>query len=88
MKVPNPILFLLAMVRTCYVRLWGYRILVNEEEEKFRWRRCNICPHRIKGPEIIGDQCGICSCLLDAKLLLTMEQCPDNRWKRIWRKSP
>jgi hypothetical protein len=88
MKFPNPIRFFVAMLRTGYARLRGYRILVNHAEEIHRWRRCELCPHRIKGPELIGDQCGLCGCLLDAKVLLTMEQCPDNRWKRIWRKGP
>jgi hypothetical protein len=88
MKFPNVFRFFLAGLRTGYAKLRGYRVLVNEEEEQHRWRRCEICPHRINGPELIGDQCALCTCLLDAKLLLTMEKCPDGRWKRIWRKSP
>lgn len=88
MKIPNPFRFVVAMLVVGYARLRGYRALVNPAEEINRWHECRRCPHRIPGPELLGDQCGRCGCLLDAKLLLTTERCPDNRWKRIWRKSP
>jgi hypothetical protein len=87
MKFPNPFRFVLAMARTAWARLRGYEMLVNEAEEFARWNICRRCPHRIVGPELIGDQCGKCTCLLDAKVLLAMEECPIKKWKRVWRRS-
>lgn len=88
MKIPNPFRFAVAMLRSGYARLRGYRVLTNQAEESERWGKCLRCPHRLPGPELLGDQCALCTCLLDAKVLLTMEQCPDGRWKRIWSKGP
>jgi hypothetical protein len=85
-KFPNPFRFIFAMLRTGYARLRGYRVLTTSREESARWGVCLRCPHRIPGPELLGDQCGVCRCLLDAKVLLTMEECPKRFWKRIWRK--
>ena len=63
-------------------------MLVTEPEEQERWSKCRECPFRVPGPEFIGDQCGACGCLLDAKVMLTMEECPKKKWLRIWRKAP
>jgi hypothetical protein len=87
MKIPNPFRFLWAMLRTGYAKGRGYRILTNPGEETSRWTHCLTCPYRIPGPELIGDQCAKCGCLLDAKVLLTMEECPVKKWKRIWSKT-
>jgi hypothetical protein len=84
----NPLFLFAAAVRVAYARFRGYHTLVNISEERHRRHQCSMCPHRLPGPEILGDQCGLCTCLLDAKVLLTMEKCPDGRWKRVWRKVP
>ena len=77
-----------AAILVAWARGRGYRMLANPDEENNRWVHCLTCPHRIPGPEIIGDQCGKCGCLLVAKVLLTTERCPIKKWNRIWTKGP
>ncbi len=40
---------------------------------------CSYCRHNDSG------MCGLCACFIDAKVLLSSEQCPDSppRWNKI-----
>jgi hypothetical protein len=43
---------------------------------KARINTCNTCPHLIKITRI----CGKCFCLVDLKVRLTEQQCPEDKW--------
>ncbi len=68
------------LVRSAYARVLGYETLVKDSEWGARRAECEVCPH------LEGGQCRICTCFVDAKALLALEQCPVKKWRRIWRK--
>lgn len=71
-----------AALRTAWAKLWGYRVLATLRERDKRLNRCQPCD------ELTDDrQCALCGCFVDAKVSLTMEQCPKRRWRRIWKKN-
>lgn len=78
MIFPNPFRFAWAMIVSAYGRLWGYQILADEDVAEDRLDICEECPFRR------GEQCGICSCWLEAKVRLNLEQCPKKKWTRLW----
>lgn len=46
---------------------------------------CSQCPQVFQIQvfnvgEIVGPQCGLCGCFLNAKTLLAAEQCPAGKW--------
>lgn len=85
MKIPNPFLFVAAMCRTGYARLRGYQILVTPLEAEERYLTCCGCPF-LKRNDWVEDQCSICSCFVDSKVLLAMEECPKKKWLRVWKR--
>jgi hypothetical protein len=72
--------FIKAMVLLKWARLRGYRTICTPREEATRYTICKPCPQFQDG------QCRRCGCLVEAKTMLTTEQCPDKRWLRIWAK--
>ncbi len=66
------------MVVAGWWKLRGYRVLTTDAESWDRRKTCDVCPHLMD-----GFQCGVCSCLVDAKAALTSEACPVGHWKRI-----
>jgi len=75
----SPFRFAAAMWRALVWACGGRPIITPEKIRLEREGECQVCPHR----EL--DQCMLCSCLLDAKLMLSSEQCPDSppRWYRL-----
>lgn len=82
MILPNPITFVRALCRSLWWKWRGYDLLTTEEEQESRWTHCLPCPDRV------GQQCARCTCFLDPKIMLTSEECPRNKWGRIFRRSP
>lgn len=80
MTFPNPFRFVRAMFRTVSARLKGYEILADEQTQVYRERICERCPY------LDGEQCGACGCLLYAKTVLNLEECPKSFWPRVLRK--
>ena len=57
--------------------------IISEFNKKVENRRaaCNKCPHRkVNGVGI--ETCGLCGCIISAKVVTPTTQCPDNppRW--------
>lgn len=76
----KPLLFLRAIGRFFWTVLLGIfskrpPTVPTKVTEK-RHAKCNVCPHRV------DDQCGLCSCFIGIKVLLSSESCPDKpkRW--------
>ena len=44
-----------------------------------RWALCGDCPHAVKVAGIV-QTCGLCGCILRAKIRLAGEQCPADKW--------
>lgn len=80
MTFPNPIRFVQAVANTIWFWLCGYDVLATEDEMDRRAAHCDFCPENVDG------QCQLCTCFLSAKLSLTAEACPQNKWKKILRK--
>ncbi len=57
----------------------GRPVLAPPKERAAREAQCQICPHR----EL--DTCLLCLCMIDAKVCLSAEECPDDppRWPRL-----
>lgn len=55
------------------------RIRTLDTDKKDRLAVCNACPHVIKVTGAIW-QCGICTCVVQAKAGLENEKCPKNLW--------
>jgi len=68
------------MARVAWYRLRGYEIMADDETVENRRDTCNHCPY------LDGDQCGVCGCLIFAKVLLNPERCPKHYWPRVLRK--
>ena len=84
MIFPNPFRFLAAVFFSLWGRLRGYEILATHAETQERLGECHECEFLVPGWE---SQCRICTCFVDAKAMLLLEQCPKKKWLRIWRKT-
>lgn len=86
--VPNPITFAVSVWRAfIYWARFG-RLEASPTEISRRRHLCDICVHLSD----LTRQCDICTCFVDAKILLRSEFCPNGRWKRersterlVWR---
>lgn len=79
-KLSSPFRLAAAFFRTWWANLRGYDTLANFREWDYRLDKCINCEFRVE------NQCSICTCDVNAKTLLLMEQCPKKKWLRIWRK--
>lgn len=79
-KISTPIYFFVAVARTAWAKLCGYRILTTDSEQLDRLDECADCDQLTA-----GRQCRVCTCDVDAKTSLTMEQCPKRKWLRIYK---
>lgn len=80
MQFPNPFRLAWSWCVSAWANYRGFSTTTNAPEQAFRWSQCDPCPFNEDG------QCQKCSCLVLAKIGLTMERCPDGKWGRIWRK--
>jgi len=81
MIFPNPFRAALAAIVAGYARLRGYQILAEDDVAQSRQAVCDTCPFRV------DEQCGICTCFIDAKVRINTEKCPKRKWSRVWVKS-
>lgn len=68
-----------AAFRTLWIKIRGYRTLCTPREEAKRFSKCKICPFLLE-----NQQCGVCGCLIPAKIMLTAEKCPKKKWGAIF----
>lgn len=79
-KFSSPFRLLAALARATYARLFGYRVLAPVEIWDKRLDECMNCDEL----DVSSQQCLICTCLVDVKASLALEQCPKKKWKRVW----
>lgn len=46
--------------------------------QAWRNRKCETCKFNDEG------QCALCDCLILAKVMMSLEKCPDGRWFPVW----
>lgn len=86
-RISSPFRYLFAMARTRIAGWLGYRTITSFNEQDARLDTCYSCKEILWGDQAgDGAQCKICTCLVEAKTNLTMEQCPRKKWLRIWDK--
>lgn len=83
MIFPNPFRFLSSVFFSLWGRFRGYQILATDTEAAARIETCWKCEHLEQGWE---PQCRLCTCFIDAKAMLLLEQCPKKKWLRIYKK--
>lgn len=77
----TPFRFLAAQARRVFAWMMDYETLVTDAQWGERRGICSQCP------ELVNDeQCRICTCYVDAKAMLALEQCPKKKWRRVWTK--
>lgn len=79
-KLSTPFLFLAALARTGFAKLFGYQVLAPWDVRLVRLDECMECEELVEETQ----QCAVCTCFVDAKVSLALEQCPKKKWKRIW----
>lgn len=83
MTFPDPFKFVIAMARSAWAKFAGYDILVTDNEQHARLFWCNP---RCIAFDSASRQCKACGgCFVDAKTMLSMEECPRGLWRRVWR---
>lgn len=78
MMIPNPFRAAWAGIVAIYAKLRGYEVIADDITTAARRNVCEDCEFRR------DEQCGICSCFIDAKTMLYTEQCPKGKWFRRW----
>ena len=75
----SPLRFAAAVARSLHRFFAGLSVVAPEEVREQRASICRFCPHNEDG------QCMRCLCIIDMKVMLSGEQCPDDppRWLRL-----
>lgn len=77
----TPFRYLAAQGRRLFAWMLDYETLVTDAQWGERRGKCSVCE------ELVNDeQCRICTCFVDSKAMLALEQCPKKKWPRIWTK--
>lgn len=79
-KLSTPFRFLAAIARTGFAKLFGYQVMAPIDIWDARLDQCMDCEELVEETQ----QCAICTCFVDAKVSLALEQCPKKKWKRVW----
>lgn len=82
-KFSSPFRLIAAAARATYAKLFGYSVLAPGDIYLTRRDQCEECEELL--PET--NQCAVCTCDVDAKSLLALEQCPKKKWQRVWIKT-
>lgn len=73
--IPTALIAFARFVRTLFSR---NPVISTPQVQDAREEKCKQCDH------LIGNQCGICSCVVSMKVLLASESCPDTppQWRK------
>lgn len=82
-KFSSPFRFVVACARVAYAKLFGYQVVTPIEQWDARLDECMNCEELVEET----NQCAICTCDIDAKASLALEQCPKKKWLRVWKKA-
>lgn len=81
-KWHSPFRLIAAVARASYAKLFGYQVMAPVDIWDGRLDECMNCDQL----DVSNQQCQICTCNIDAKASLALEQCPLKKWKRVWLK--
>jgi len=70
--------FVWSMLRHQWARLMGYSVFAPVASQAYRNRQCGRCAFNEDG------QCTQCKCLILAKTMMALEECPIGLWHRVW----
>lgn len=80
-RLDTPFRWLAAQARRFFAWMLDYETMVSDAQWGERRAQCSACE------ELVNDeQCRICTCFVDAKAMLALEQCPKKKWRRVWTK--
>lgn len=79
-KISSPFQLIAASTRAVFAHIFGYQALTPVEVLDARLDQCMNCEELVEETQ----QCAVCTCFVDAKVSLALEQCPKKKWKRIW----
>ena len=82
MKTPDMLRFMKSAARAMYARVNGYAVFAPKVVRQQRTKVCRGCPEFDSGAR----QCKACTCFIDAKVSVLVEECPAKRWGAIWKK--
>lgn len=74
------IAFLQFLRRALLANLSGYDLIISIDDADKRKKHCEICPSNNDG---ICEECG---CVVEAKVLVSIEECPRKFWGPIWKR--
>jgi len=77
----SPFRYTAAQLRRFFGWFFNFETLVTDKEWGERMGICNTCPELVN-----GEQCRVCTCMVESKCMLALEMCPLNKWKRVWRR--
>lgn len=74
-----PVRFVWAVLRSAWYGILGRPVITPKPDRERRVALCSYCQHNKNG------LCALCICDIEAKVLLSDQQCPDNppRWLKI-----
>lgn len=81
-KFSTPFRFAAAAARMVFAKAFGYQVLAPVEIWDERLAQCMDCEELIEETQ----QCAVCTCFVDAKTSLALEQCPKKKWLRVWKR--
>ena len=74
---PNPKILVRAIARAAKAKLRGRKLIVPREVEEARLAFCEA-PCQFLTDD--GEQCKRCTCFISAKVVLSTESCPVDKW--------
>jgi hypothetical protein len=69
-----------AWFRLHWAKWRGYEVILDPVTVSWRFSRCEVCKF------FDGASCSRCGCLAMAKVMLATEECPEDKWSRVWRR--
>lgn len=72
--------FLQFLFRSLFASLRGFDLIIDIDEADKRKTKCEPCLSNNDGV------CEMCDCVIEAKVLVSFEQCPKKLWGPIWKR--
>ena len=82
MVFPSVIRFVRSAFRALRAKFGGYVVLAPDTVAEERLRVCEECYFFVPDSR----QCGRCTCFVDFKVKLAVEECPEGVWRSVWAK--
>lgn len=81
LRIDSPFRAIFAGMKLAICKFLGFRVLATEDEQEQRLNECEDCV------ELTTErQCRVCTCFIDAKVILATEGCPKKLWLPIYKR--